>query len=381
MCRNIFVPTMARVGESDSQLALGNYSYDTNETYIPADEDPSLSLAAPIFMICAVIVGTLGNGGLIYIVLRNRDMRNIPNLLILNLSVGDFLYLALNVPFYIANYLVGSFAWNFGLCRFVNALQFISQGVSVFTLTALSTDRFYAIARPLQQRQSNSTRRTIGLAAGIWVLSTVFAIPAVAFTTTKHGGCGLPYQSVQTKVYYVILFVGLYLIPLVVISVFYTLTAVALLHGSFKLESRVRQGGNEKRMRSRTRLAMIILIAAVCFAICWLPFYLFVLWFEFGFDPVVFGKPAMYCLFDMHYLLPILGSCLNPIILFVMSSNYRLHLRSLFTCSSCSPTVAKRQLTSARSWTMMSLRNTSYSRSPTSVTELPRSNSHLSQLN
>nr|XP_054754076.1 neuropeptide CCHamide-1 receptor-like [Lytechinus pictus] len=377
MCRNILQPAMAQLGEpsAGADTSFPNYSYDMSGNYTEAGNLP-FSLAAPIFMICTVIVGTLGNGGLIYILLRNRDMRNIPNLLILNLSLGDFLYLTFNVPFYIATYLSGSVKWNLDLCRFVNAVQFISQGVSVLTLTALSTDRYYAIARPLEQRQSNSTRRTLGLAAGIWLLSTIFAIPSMALATTETGGCSLAYQTPGTRGYYASLFIFLYVIPLVLISVFYSLTAIALLKGTFKLESRVRQGGNEKRIRSRTRLAIIILIAAVCFAICWFPFYLFTLWFEFGFDPNLFIKPAMFCLFDMHYLLPILGSCLNPIILFVMSSNYRRHLRDIFRCNS---TAAKRHFSSAKSWTMMSLRTNSYSLSPSSVTEMPtRCSTHLS---
>lgn len=340
---------------SSIDMMSGNYTMDGSV---------SLSLVAPVFMICMCIVGTIGNGLLIFILLKNRDMRNIPNLLILNLSLGDFLYLTLNVPFYIANYLHGPVGVNVGLCRLVNSTQFISQGVSVLTLTALSTDRYYAIARPLKQRQSNSTRRTLGLAAGIWILSTLFAIPAIVLATD---GCSLPFQTLQTKIYYVVLFVGLYVLPLLVISVFYSLTAYALLHGGFKLESRVRQGGNEHRVRSRTRLAVIILIAAVCFALCWFPFYLFVLWFEFGFSREVFMKPAMLCLFDMHYLLPILGSCLNPIILFVMSSNYRRHLRDICVCKSSTD---KGRL-STRSWTMMSHRTNSYSLSPSSVTEMP----------
>ena len=363
MCGNILSPTMAEGGQQPSGMfpSEGSY-YDTSGNYT-LEASVSLSMVAPVFMICMCIIGTIGNGLLIFILLKNRDMRNIPNLLILNLSLGDFLYLTLNVPFYIATYLHGPVGVSVGLCRVVNSTQFISQGVSVLTLTALSTDRYYAIARPLKQRQSNSTRRTLGLAAGIWILSTLFSVPAMVLATD---GCSLPFQTLQTKVYYTVLFVGLYVLPLLVISVFYSLTAIALLNGGFKLESRIRQGGNEHRVRSRTRLAVIILIAAVCFALCWFPFYLFVLWFEFGFSHEVFVKPAMLCLFDMHYLLPILGSCLNPILLFVMSSNYRRHLRDI-----CKSSAAKSHFSSARSWTMMSHRTNSYSLSPSSVTELP----------
>ena len=44
-------------------------------------------------------LGVFGNSLMIYILLTNETMKNIPNLYILNLAVGDLLALILCVPF------------------------------------------------------------------------------------------------------------------------------------------------------------------------------------------------------------------------------------------------------------------------------------------
>lgn len=59
----------------------------------------------------------------------------------------------------------------------------------MFTLTALSGDRFFAIVDPLRKFHSHSGRRatriTIGIAICIWILAGIMGIPAIKASHIK----------------------------------------------------------------------------------------------------------------------------------------------------------------------------------------------------
>ena len=56
--------------------------------------------AVPVIFTMIFITGIIGNGTLIYTVLRNKNMRNRPNIFIVSLAFGDFLLILVSVPFH-----------------------------------------------------------------------------------------------------------------------------------------------------------------------------------------------------------------------------------------------------------------------------------------
>src|SRR6218665_2327388 len=113
----------------------------------------------PTLFAIIFVVGIVGNGTLIFIVLRNRPMRTKPNVLIVNLSIGDFLLILFSVPFTSVIFTFNE--WHFGsvICKLNEFMQTLSLGVSIFTLTALSIDRFVAIVYLLTSYSSSSLNR------------------------------------------------------------------------------------------------------------------------------------------------------------------------------------------------------------------------------
>lgn len=119
---------------------------------------------------------------------------------IVSLAVGDILVILFCVPFTSTVYTVES--WPFGLfvCKFSEFIKDVSIGVSVFTLTALSADRYFAIVDPMRKLQGRRATRITCIAivgkfrrnprkiriewknlniSGIWILSIIFALPAL----------------------------------------------------------------------------------------------------------------------------------------------------------------------------------------------------------
>lgn len=87
------------------------------------------------------VSGLIGNITLIKTFCSAKSIRNVPNLFMSSLALGDVLLLVTCAPVDASRYL--SEEWLFGRvgCKVIPFIQLTSVGVSVFTLTALSADR------------------------------------------------------------------------------------------------------------------------------------------------------------------------------------------------------------------------------------------------
>lgn len=133
-------PTPSATMDLNNSSALSDAG-GPNQTYIPYSDRPETYIIPVVFAVIFV-AGVLGNGTLILIFVRHRNMRTGPNTYILSLAVGDLLVILIVVPFTSTVYTLDS--WPFGtlVCKLCEVAKDISIGVSVFTLTALSADRY-----------------------------------------------------------------------------------------------------------------------------------------------------------------------------------------------------------------------------------------------
>lgn len=69
----------------------------------------------------------------------------------MSLALADLLVLITSVPFTSIVYTMESWPWGELICKISETAKDVSTGVSVFTLTALSADRFFAIVDPLKK--------------------------------------------------------------------------------------------------------------------------------------------------------------------------------------------------------------------------------------
>ncbi|KAL3272478.1 hypothetical protein HHI36_013958 [Cryptolaemus montrouzieri] len=125
---------------------------DPDNDYTPYFQRPETYIVPVLFFIIFVL-GTLGNGTLVVIFMRHRAMRNVPNTYIFSLALADLLVILTCVPFTSTLYTVESWPWGVFLCKVSEISKNISIGVSVFTLTALSVERYCAIVNPLRRLQ------------------------------------------------------------------------------------------------------------------------------------------------------------------------------------------------------------------------------------
>ncbi|XP_045197918.2 neuropeptide CCHamide-1 receptor-like [Mercenaria mercenaria] len=326
------------------------------EPLIEAEERPE-AVIVPILFAIIFLVGVIGNTALIFTVLRNKSMRNTPNIFVVSLSIGDLLLLLCSVPFSSTFYSVTSWPFGEGLCKFNEFMQTLSLGVSIFTLTALSGDRYIAIVHPMSKHTGKPTLITVVTVVGIWTLSMVLAVPdgytskleyvsgflgensTNSSSTDIHLGIcmiyPLNYPDWYQKVHSMTRFIVFFVIPLLIIGLFYILMARILILSSRDMpcESMKDSAMNQQQKRqvqARLKVAKVVLSFVIIFIICWLPRHISIL--------IHFHSDVEYNMFwhvfkIISFCLTYIYSCVNPYALYFLSSQFRKYYnRYLFCC-------------------------------------------------
>lgn len=109
-------------------------------------------------------------------------MRTVTNYYLLNLSVADLLMSSMNCVFNFIFLLNND--WPFGAlyCTVNNFIANLSVASSVFTLVAISMDRYIAIVKPLRHRSRNKGKLIM---VCIWLLSALLAFPCLLYSKTR----------------------------------------------------------------------------------------------------------------------------------------------------------------------------------------------------
>uniref|UniRef100_A0A8C0WQ21 G-protein coupled receptors family 1 profile domain-containing protein n=1 Tax=Castor canadensis TaxID=51338 RepID=A0A8C0WQ21_CASCN len=175
-------------------------------------------------------LGVLGNSLVITVLARSKPgkPRSTTNLFILNLSIADLAYLLFCIPFQATVYALPTWVLGAFICKFTHYFFTVSMLVSIFTLVAMSVDRYVAI---VHSRRSSSLRvsRNALLGVGlIWALSIAMASPVAYHQSLFHRDlsnqtfCWDQWPNKRHKKAYVVCtFVFGYLLPLLLICFCY----------------------------------------------------------------------------------------------------------------------------------------------------------------
>lgn len=261
-----------------------NASQQANQSsegsYVPYESRPETYIV-PIIFFFIFVVGVIGNGTVIYIFYQHKSMRTVANVYILSLAAGDLALILISVPFVSTIYTVESWPYGLAVCKISEFARDLSTGVTVFTLTSLSVQRYTATHHPIRYL-SNKGRTTLTQANTlIWLLSALLATPGmynsyiwnVAVDTNYTINVCYPFPPQlgpwYPKVVVLAKFLTYYVVPLVIISVFYSLMARSLIRTT---ENPVCTNDSHHRLlRNRKKISKIVLGLVVIFAFCFFP--------------------------------------------------------------------------------------------------------------
>lgn len=220
-------------------------------------------------------LGIIGNILVIATIFLNPNMRSTIYYLLANLAFSDLLF-AILAPFHISM-LVDDYNWKYGE-NFCLVYYFIFRSFyafSIMNLILITVERFLATRYPLSFR--GNPKRTLALILATWVLSFVFSSPFL--WVTKYRSC--PYgdysrcfqewpSKLASRVYYTIVYVLLYFIPLALMTFMYALISMTLRKQPLGFLTD-KNDTQRKQFKARKRMSLLVIVIVIAFFICWSP--------------------------------------------------------------------------------------------------------------
>ncbi|KAM9818704.1 neuromedin-K receptor-like [Syngnathus typhle] len=279
---------------------------------------------------CAVLgVAVLGNAVVIWIILAHKRMRTVTNYFLLNLAVCDASTAAFNS---LVNFIYAAHGeWYFGAryCTFHNLFPVTTVFASIYTMTAIAIDRYMAIIHPLKPRLS--AKATLAVIVTIWSLALVLAFPLGYFSTTRalprRTLCYVawPRMADDPFMYHIILTVLVYVVPLVVMAITYSIIGVNLWGGEIPGDTSDNYHG---QLRAKRKIVKMMMVVVVTFAFCWLPYHMYFI--VTGLNRRLSKWKSIQQVYLAVLWLAMSSTMYNPIIYCCLNSKFRAGFKRVF---------------------------------------------------
>ena len=177
------------------ELEVGNFSEGNASGLEPPTPDPRPLFGIGVENFVTLVVfglifalGVLGNSLVITVLARSKPgkPRSTTNLFILNLSIADLAYLLFCIPFQATVYALPTWVLGAFICKFIHYFFTVSMLVSIFTLAAMSVDRYVAIVHSRRSSALRVSRNALLGVGFIWALSIAMASPVAYHQRLFH---------------------------------------------------------------------------------------------------------------------------------------------------------------------------------------------------
>lgn len=175
------------------------------------------------------VFSVTGNTLVILTVILFQRLKTVPNIFIANLAACDLVTTISSIPFDLPAEELGYWPYGEFMCKILWPLATFSSTSAVFTLLAISADRYGALLHPLNFRYKITRRKCVFVICFVYFLAAVVVLPYLVFLKLfppeKPGlmpQCGEDWPEMGLrKSYTVFLFVIQYGIPLIAMSYIY----------------------------------------------------------------------------------------------------------------------------------------------------------------
>ncbi|XP_076027993.1 vasopressin V2 receptor [Genypterus blacodes] len=166
-------------GGSLFDLFPDNGSTITPHTLPPRVRDLGLARAEIAVLSLVLALTTLGNGFVLWVLLRRRKQNAPMHVFMVNLCVADLVVALFQVLPQLIWDITEKFQGPDFLCRSIKYLQIVGMFASSYMIVAMTVDRHHAICCPLQAYRGGSMSRWNTPIMVAWALALIFSLPQV----------------------------------------------------------------------------------------------------------------------------------------------------------------------------------------------------------
>ncbi|XP_067407574.1 QRFP-like peptide receptor [Emydura macquarii macquarii] len=310
--------------------------------FLFAKEPVTISLT--IMYLLSFVVGFVGNIMSIKVLTRKRSSTmsslSATRSLLINLAVCDLMVVCVCMPITVGNLIYKAWVYGDFLCRAVPFIQAMSVSASVLSLTVISVNRYYSVHNPLNARSFFTQRKILSAILLVWVLSSGICMPLIFMNKRDEIGAmeGLPLvfpicreiwpQERLKQAYNFLLFCALYCLPVLFNMVICFLTVRRLWSCTSPLKecNSLNRSLPASRLKTRRKVAQMVVALVLLFAISWLPVYMMDIWIDFNIPKSlqdVTASPWVLQLRPFAQWLGLTNSSLNPICYCFVGNVYR----------------------------------------------------------
>lgn len=271
----------------------------------------------PRFYYVIFTLSLLGNGLVLFVIIKFENLRVVTNIYLLNL-VGSNLIFTFGLPFWAAYH---SDYWWFGsaMCKLVGATSDIGMNSSVFFLTLLTFDRYLAVVHATAISQLRKSCSALVASAFVWLIcGSVGICPLLEFRVDEKLLCQRGLSRTKNYFYTYLQFVGFFLLPLLVVVYSYVQIIVTVI---------------STQISGKHRTLRIVFFILLLFFTCWTPYNIVQLINLHTLNECNQSTPyALYVTRNIANLY----FCINPVFYTFLGRKFQNHTRKLILgCVPC----------------------------------------------
>ena len=276
----------------------------------------------PVIVVSVLLVGITGNGLLLTIFVRHKETRTLANSMLINLTVVDFVALVVNVC---VDYLRVIMRWQLGmlLCKLLFFFSFLLIAISNYSVAMISVQRFVAV-RQLSSlalfHQSQKTKYVF--IAIVWGIGFILSVPHGVAPSSRKETCNA-FSLGNASTIITVDLITLCVVPLLITAAFSGLTAYRIRRSAREIPGEAT--GHQQLKHSRMVSSTVLVALTVLFVVSYTPLFLYNFLNLVVHISVPFSENTLITivLFYLRYV----NSCLNPVVLFVLSKRYRRYIK------------------------------------------------------